>query len=797
MDKVPNLTNDVQGHNLGPTQEGLTIEAEHKLLVDQMKRDFAEKERMLKLNNPHPKSKPAGLIKELHNLQLQFDEEVKAAQIAFDEAKRARDAMEIRLKEDIDLGALDEAIREGQNYLRVSLGRVKLMDVYMPQHMLDAVEKMSGLPLIKQTRQAWAQAFKPSSSLEPEMNLARLRAQSETANIIKHHLDEMKHKFSAFKPKDRAHALKLLREGKSPVGDLSTGLDGFFKDYARYTTGMVHVGDEPLQIHEINSFLPEPFKFIHPKGGNVNELNLNSSRNILKAMESLPRDADPMKVMWALRIAAEQAMAKKALQHTIKKTFGVKRVMKAEHTLETENVHKLVEALHKEHDWVQNINIGATHYFPRDVSEQIDTLFKMTKPQEVHKIMRGFDKSLRVWKSAVTVYNPGYYTRNAIGEFTMNVFDNVGNINHYKRAASILSHKMPDSTKETLKKMEPWKHHQTDAQLGSRHAATLMGGHKLSNDDVWILYNDVGLKSGFISTEFDHLFPSAGSVKASNIGQGATMVNDSMRWFGEKQEDYYRLTHFISRLERSLEGKFTAGASKEIKEAQILKAAEDASEYVRKFHFDYTDFTPFEKATMLRLIPFYKWTRKAMPLMASMLFTQPGKVLLYPKGMSALSVGTGATDPMKDGNGFEPNFEEVVPEWIRSMGGYPIGNDFPFDPTGAMTYMNVATPAFDVYKMMQHPVSTTIGMMNPFAKLLLEQGSGDTLDPSFDIKFKDVPGSRQDNIARITPATSLMDKVSEGEDTSQTWASFLTGLGFYQNSEKRQKGEKMRQNFDK
>jgi hypothetical protein len=312
----------------------------------------------------------------------------------------------------------------------------------------------------------------------------------------------------------------------------------------------------------------------------------------------------------------------------------------------------------------------------------------------------------------------------------------------------------------------------------------------LSYEDVWVLYHDTGLKSGFISSEFDHYFPSMGSAKATGVGQKLTGANDKIRNAGEHYEDFFRISHFMYRLAKS-------------NHSDIMKAAEEAATVVRKYHFDYTDFTPFEKTAMIRLFPFYKWTRKSLPLMASMLFTQPGKMMMYPKAMQAASYGTGGTDPLEDDNGFAPNYEELTPKWMRGLMAYPMGKD----QDNAMTYMNVATPQMDILKMLADPVGTTTGMMTPGLKVPLEQATGHPLDPEFsDMKFE---GSydRAQALARTTPFGSLMRNIITNNEPDQDSAvnehgamdekllSFLTGLGFYENNEQRQQGEQFRINM--
>ncbi len=51
----------------------------------------------------------------------------------------------------------------------------------------------------------------------------------------------------------------------------------------------------------------------------------------------------------------------------------------------------------------------------------------------------------------------------------------------------------------------------------------------------------------------------------------------------------------------------------------------DAAQHVKKFMFDYTELTPFERGVMKRFIPFYTWMRKNIPLQVENIIKQPHK----------------------------------------------------------------------------------------------------------------------------------------------------------------------------
>lgn len=98
-----------------------------------------------------------------------------------------------------------------------------------------------------------------------------------------------------------------------------------------------------------------------------------------------------------------------------------------------------------------------------------------------------------------------------------------------------------------------------------------------------------------------------------------------------------------------------SGAIDELKRGATL---EQAVAKTKKFLFDYNDLTPFEQKFMKRVIPFYTWMRKNIPLQIEQLFKQPGKFATMAKIQNNL--GTTPT-------------EEDAPDFIKDQGGFLLG----------------------------------------------------------------------------------------------------------------------------
>jgi len=90
------------------------------------------------------------------------------------------------------------------------------------------------------------------------------------------------------------------------------------------------------------------------------------------------------------------------------------------------------------------------------------------------------------------------------------------------------------------------------------------------------------------------------------------------RMFGTAIEDNSRIAVFFDQLAKG-------------------KTGQEASQTVRKYLFDYTELTDFEKKVMRRIFPFYTWTRKNSMLQFENLLRQPRKYQAWMKGLRAFA----------------------------------------------------------------------------------------------------------------------------------------------------------------
>jgi hypothetical protein len=97
------------------------------------------------------------------------------------------------------------------------------------------------------------------------------------------------------------------------------------------------------------------------------------------------------------------------------------------------------------------------------------------------------------------------------------------------------------------------------------------------------------------------------NLRTGVIRSGVDRALKPLEFAGELIENEARMTHFMKGLQRGLD-------------------MADAAARTKKFLFDYDDLSRFEREFMRRLIPFYTWRRKNIPLQVENLIRRPGRI---------------------------------------------------------------------------------------------------------------------------------------------------------------------------
>lgn len=413
------------------------------------------------------------------------------------------------------------------------------------------------------------------------------------------------------------------------------------------------------------------------------------------------------------------------------------------------------------------------HIFDPETRKGITNLDKIINPKNLKDpsgVLDTYDKALRIWKAGVTKYNPGYHERNLMGDVFANLLAGGVHSRDYwdsshllKRTSRYYHGNDPDLIKDAAKVAGASEKH--PGYISLKNPLTLADGTKTSRldlDHVRQLGVEHGIKTGFLTTEFGR-----GLDKESRTGLSKVIhsVQSGVQKGTEDVEDFSRFAHFISRLKNAVPGSTLEAASN--------AAAKD----VIKYHFDYSDFTRFERNFMTRLFPFYKWTRKNIPLQLERTLATPGKVLAITKGENALSNILG----YPTGDHVLPQGDAIAPSWLRKDNAFPVGG---FGTDGDTVYDDPPLPWQQAFETIEQPKDTIGQMSSPIFQLAVQALTGKTTQGYN-------AGGVGKTLENETPYSRLIAGLAggnskKGKSSKVALAQFLTGLGLVENTAKMQ-----------
>ncbi len=604
-----------------------------------------------------------------------------------------------------------------------------------------------------------------------------------------------------------------VAQGNIPMGaatgNINTVASIFEKAFQNLfdSSGLSVAARSGMTMPDINKQLEAigaPFRFradkrIDPQG---NIVDFSEGVEWLNSWKAFSTDK-PLEFMFKLETAVEQLMQKYAFLDEVAARWGSK--IRTRDFSESININLgkydveqtfdewpvvtekgQVKAASKRSDGPSGPSRLSGVYFPRDVASQLrnalSTWDQIYNPKS--DLIRFFDKVTRAWKTGVTIYAPSHHIRNLIGDLYLSWMAGVNNPAVYNKARKVLfSQKERYSDLETVENLVG-----TNALSGalSRPGDVITktkSGHKLTAEQIYIAAHSNGLLPhvdifeelyGESLTKFK---PFGGRLKGA-----ATKLS-------ENREHFTRLAHFIDLLEKS-------------KEKDLKKLFADSAKVVRKWHPDGSDLTDFERNVLRRVLPFYSWTRKAIPLMIESALLNPGKTIAYSKMMQSFQGAMGIESP----NRTDPfPLDQLFPDWIKEKGIGPIAQHgmsglpgfiaslsrsipgFTGDPSG-YTVVNPSNPFIDT-------ISQFGGMGNPTDPL---KGIGDLVHPGIRIPLEVMQGQRFSGapiepgryIAENIPITSAASRLTnigafgpteraekEGIGNLEALINFLTALG--------------------
>jgi hypothetical protein len=322
-------------------------------------------------------------------------------------------------------------------------------------------------------------------------------------------------------------------------------------------------------------------------------------------------------------------------------------------------------------------------YFREDIAKQINTLIKVMKTFDdpTNPLLRTYDNALRIWKTGVTIYNPRHHVNNLIGDVSLNWLAGVNNPRYYKKAASLINSRRQvyrdlDNVDKVIGESA------SGANLSSKVTVTMKNGTVVTGDQIIAMADRWGIMPGAFMSE-DIIQQTSRLIKGEVKGKfGPSSIPRNVRNFSEARDHYARYAHFMHELEH-------------------LKGSPDevwrkAAMAVRKWHPDGTNLTTFERKVMRRIIPFYSWVRKALPLTVEAAVHNPARnVMVFPKAIYALQ---GIQGIQSQGFGDPFPEDQLFPDWMKHTTVGPVlkpGDWTPFGNTQGYGVINPTFPTFD------------------------------------------------------------------------------------------------------
>lgn len=416
------------------------------------------------------------------------------------------------------------------------------------------------------------------------------------------------------------------------------------------------------------------------------------------------------------------------------------------------------------------------YYFTKDIAEQIPRVIKDMDSFYIagasNPFLQQFDKISRLWKFAVTLPNPSHHIRNLLGDAYMSWMAGVNTLKPYEYAAQIMRSQggryKELNNVELLTALDAIPRAMAKSPDAKDVLFKNKSGHSFSAEQIFVAANNMG-----ILPQAHVIEDLLGQTSSKTMLSG---IKSKLEHFSETREHFSRLAHFVDAIKKSRGSNFE----------EIFRKA---SYTVRKWHPDYLTLTPFEKQFMRRLMPFYSWTRRAIPLMVEGAILNPGKTVAYPKVIQGLQTSLGV-EGVDRSNPFPAS--QLYPEWIRNMGVGPLLDhpDLGARPgpggTGS-TIINPSNPFYDLVGQFSNPVAGFAEMLHPGIKIpmeLLTQNQVLTGAPITDKNLMEYIGnniplfSQVQGITGLTPSGGDTARAAkEGNFNLERFINFLTAMG--------------------
>ena len=375
---------------------------------------------------------------------------------------------------------------------------------------------------------------------------------------------------------------------------------------------------------------------------------------------------------------------------------------------------------------IQNqMNAVDEWYLPREVDNVYKAFIDLTTlgSKDGATLGRIFDNLTNKFKFLATVPFPGFHIRNMIGDVFMGFLDGVRSSTY----------------SELFNKIQK-------TRAGSLTRFHIGEGLDLTYDELNDLYMRHAASGRFYTSDLDPRM----------IRSAPKKVIDFTRDVSERREDFGRLAHFLHAMRDEYPAAVRAG-----KKGALDKAVEASVYRVNKYKFDYSALTATEQKIKRVGMPFYTYSRKAIPTLMEAMFLSPRNI-----GRAARIFGG------NQGSGYENFNHMLVPEYMREIGYATLSDeDEPWAVSGDILPVPGALTKLD-FSDRQDFFQSVVSQMNPIIGAVPELAMGK-------YAFNDRPiGSTPEYLmSKIAPFGALDQWQNENMSIPERLLANRLGLG--------------------
>jgi hypothetical protein len=282
--------------------------------------------------------------------------------------------------------------------------------------------------------------------------------------------------------------------------------------------------------------------------------------------------------------------------------------------------------------------------FEPAVANQLTRSYKaLTNQEEINKFLKVYDGAQNWWKMWSLGIRPAYHAKNTIGNLWNSYLGGLTTPKPYGDAAAF------------------------QVKVAKNNLSGKIAGYPTEELYDAMMTRGVfgqGQYGGDISRTLESQI-AGGNRNPFTLATSNPILQGGFK-LGQTIEDNARIALFIDQLNK--------GAS-----------FDKAGNHVRKYLFDYGDVNPFEKDVLKRVMPFYTWSRKNIPLQLEALATQPDKI-------NKINL---AINNIQQANQVEQPDLSQVPDYIREQAPVYVGSNAEAGTVSAIPLVNLL-PTFDI-----------------------------------------------------------------------------------------------------